>query len=428
MGNAWTTDKLGTRASVVASNVDKHVHEDEIPASLCNYLDVYRNRRISKPYQFSDGSVTQAELDRYTIQKGDVLITKDSETPDDIGVPCLIADEFENTVCGYHLALIRTKDALNPSFLSYVFQSEATRRYFLAKAAGLTRFGLNARTIRGVPIPMVPPDEQAAIADVLDAVEHTIAKARAVIEKAEHAQKGLMQQLMTGRLKTDGTPRTEKDFWAHPKAGFVPIGWEVLQLKQLAQVQRGKFSHRPRNEPRFYGGRYPFIQTGDVSNSRGYILSHAQTLSDEGTRISRRFPKGTVFITIVGVNVAATAIAAYEVYATDSVIGMIPNAGVVSEYLEFYLRSVQQKLAVLAGNSARENLNYGILKPLLVKYPTDPKEQQRVANTLCNCDSLIRAKERKIVALQRLKKSLLQNLLTGRVRLTLKADAQEAIA
>jgi len=154
MPSAWTIAKLGSVAHVVASNVDKHVHEDEIPVRLCNYLDVYKNRRRSKPYEFSRGSVTQAEVDRFTIKKGDVLITKDSETPDDIGVPCLIADDFENTVCGYHLALIRPGDALNPSFLSYLFQSEATRRYFLANLAGLIRFGPSARTIPVLPIPM----------------------------------------------------------------------------------------------------------------------------------------------------------------------------------------------------------------------------------------------------------------------------------
>lgn len=125
-------------------------------------------------------------------------------------------------------------------------------------------------------------------------------------------------------------------------------------------------------------------------------------------------------------NVAATAIASYDVYATDSVIGMTPIDGVVSEYLEFYLRSVQQKLAVLAGDSARENLNYGILKPLLIKYPSDPKEQQRVADVLCNCESLIRTKEQKIAALQRLKKSLMQNLLTGRIRLPVNGATKEA--
>lgn len=93
--------------------------------------------------------------------------------------------------------------------------------------------------------------------------------------------------------------------------------------------------------------------------------------------------------------------------------------------MEFYLRSVQQKLAVLAGDSARENLNYGILKPLLVKYPSDPKEQRQSADILCCGESLIRAKEQKIEAMRRLKKSLMKNLLTGRIRLPLEGATKK---
>ena len=427
MNNEWTTAKLGAIATVVASNVDKHVHDDEIPVRLCNYLDVYRNRRLSKPYQFSHGSATQAEIDRFTIRRGDVLITKDSETPDDIGVPCLIADDFENTVCGYHLALIRHEDILNPSFLSYVFESEATRRYFRAKAAGITRFGLNARTIRGVLIPLVHPDEQTTMANLLDAVERAIVNARDVIGRAEHFQQGLMQRLLTGRAKPDGTLRAEKDFWAHPKAGFVPDGWEVSPLKQLATIKRGKFSHRPRNEPRFFGGPYPFIQTADIVSSRGYVRQHSQTLSEEGQRISRRFPKGTIMITIAA-NIGDTAILAYDVFATDSVIGITPREGFDSEFLELCLRMRKTYLQRMSTESAQANINYGNLRPLLIAHPVSDDEQKAVAAPIIACENLIVSKEQKIAALLRLKKSLLQNLLTGRVRLALKGDAQEAMA
>jgi type I restriction enzyme S subunit len=427
MHSGWTTAKLSTLASIVASNVDKHVHEDEIPVRLCNYLDVYRNRRLSNPYQFSLGSVTQAELDRFTIRKGDVLITKDSETPEDIGVPCLVADDFENTVCGYHIALIRTRDGLSPSFLSYLFQGEATRRYFLARAAGITRFGLNARNIGGLLIPKPSTDEQAAIANVLDAVEYAIVNATDVIRRAEHLQKGLMQQLLTGRVKPDGTPRAEKDFWGHPKAGFVPDGWEVSPLKQLAKIQRGKFSYRPRNEPRFFGGPYPFIQTADIVGSRGYLRQHSQTLSEEGQRISRRFPKGTIMITIAA-NIGDTAILAYDVFATDSVIGITPRDGVDSEFLELCLRMRKTYLQRMSTESAQANINYGNLRPLLIAHPVSDDEQKAVAAPIVACEKLILSKVQKISALRGLKTSLMQDMLTGRMRLPVKDKAKETRA
>jgi type I restriction enzyme S subunit len=307
------------------------------------------------------------------------------------------------------------RSQVRPNYLYH--QLKYIERRLKSVGAGSVIRHVDGGFFKRVKIPIPKDCQQAAIADVLDTADALTESLRSCIAKIERLQMALMQQLLTGRLRPNGTLRGEREFWIHPKVGLVPNGWAVSPLKQLAEIQRGKFSHRPRNDPRFYGGPYPFIQTGDVSNSRGYIAAHLQTLSEEGIRISRRFPKGTIFISIVGVNVAATAIASYDVYAPDSVIGIIPNEDVVSEYLEFYLRSIQKKLAVLAGDSARENLNYGILKPLLVKYPSDPKEQTLIADILCSCESVVRMKEDKIVALRQLKKSLMQNLLTGRIRL-----------
>lgn len=107
-----------------------------------------------------------------------------------------------------------------------------------------------------VQIP-IPPDrtKQTAVSDALGTVDSAIAAARESIAKAERLQKGLMQQVLTGRVKPDGTGRGKTEFWGHPKAGLVPEGWNVSPLKSLATIQRGKFSHRPRNEPRFFGGR-----------------------------------------------------------------------------------------------------------------------------------------------------------------------------
>jgi type I restriction enzyme S subunit len=424
MRNTWPTSKLGQVAGVFPSGVDKHINPDQKPVQLCNYLDVYRNRRLKKPHEFSTGSATQSEIERFRIQQGDVIITKDSEEPNDIGVPCLIADDFQNTVCGYHLALIRPGEKLNPSFLSYLFQSEAARRYFLAKANGLTRFGLDSRAITSFPVPLPQPNEQASVAYVFDAVESAVESAAATIQKATMLRDGLIQQLLTGHSKSDVTPRHKNEFLSHPKAGLVPKGWNVSPLKKLAEIQRGRFSHRPRNEPRFFGGPYPFIQTADIVASRGYIRHHSQTLSEEGRRISRMFPKGTIMITIAA-NIGDTAIASYDVFATDSVIGITPNAGVNSEFLELCLRMRKPFLERMATESAQANINYGNLRPLLISHPKTEDEQKEVACPILDCERLIQAKEQKISALQRLKKSMMQNLLTGRIRLPVESTAKK---
>src|SRR5712691_3977023 len=122
MNNQWTTATLEDIASISLSGVDKHIVPGEASVRLCNYLDVYRNRRLTSSHEFAPGTVTPSEFESFRLRKGDVLITKDSETPDDIGVPSVVVDDIADTICGYHLALIRPTKSVNPIFLSYQFQ------------------------------------------------------------------------------------------------------------------------------------------------------------------------------------------------------------------------------------------------------------------------------------------------------------------
>lgn len=128
------------------------------------------------------------------------------------------------------------------------------------------------------------------------------------------------------------------------------------------------------------------------------------------------FPKGTIMITIAA-NIGDTAIADYDVFATDSVIGITPKKGVDSEFLELCLRMRKSYLERMSTESAQANINYSNLRPLLIMHPTTEDEQKAVAAPIINCEKLILAKEQKIVTLEQLKKSLMQKLLTGRIRL-----------
>src|SRR5437867_8766716 len=93
MRNPWNTVRLGDTVAIAFSGVDKHIIPGERSVRLCNYLDVYRNRRLTKEMRFSEGSATPTEIARFTLRRGDLVITKDSETPDDIAVPALVRSE-----------------------------------------------------------------------------------------------------------------------------------------------------------------------------------------------------------------------------------------------------------------------------------------------------------------------------------------------
>jgi len=152
--------------------------------------------------------------------------------------------------------------------------------------------------------------------------------------------------------------------------------WPLERLDKLARIERGKFSPRPRNDPSYYGGCFPFIQIGDISNCDGRLNNWSQTLNERGKAVSRSFPPGTVVIAIVGATLGITAILDVEVYCPDSIIGLIPDKQKSSaEYIDWILRFWRPTFVSQAPETARANMNLESLRPL--KIPLPPFSLQR---------------------------------------------------
>lgn len=157
--------KLKQLAHVRVSNVDKHSSDDEQLVRLCNYVDVYRNDLITDNMPFTVATASVQQVDRFGLQPGDVVFTKDSETADDIGVPALVHSASADLVCGYHLAIARPKRAVvDPSYLFWALSSHYVRGQWKAAATGITRVGLRLHDLRRVliPLPELPVQRQIA--------------------------------------------------------------------------------------------------------------------------------------------------------------------------------------------------------------------------------------------------------------------------
>lgn len=161
--------RLRFLASVDVSNVDKKSRDGEVAVWLCNYVDVYYNEAITDSLDFMNATATRDQVARFGLRAGDILITKDSETPDDIAVPAQVVEGLDDVVCGYHLAVVRPVPALvDNRYLFWVFVSRTSRQYFSAAAQGITRFGLRRDAILDLPVPMRSLTEQREIAAFLD--------------------------------------------------------------------------------------------------------------------------------------------------------------------------------------------------------------------------------------------------------------------
>src|SRR5688500_5284111 len=133
------------------SNVDKHAKDGENPVRLCNYVDVYKNDRIRSSMPFMIATATAEEIDRFRLRAGDVLITKDSESWKDIGVPALVEETVTDLISGYHLALLRPfPERVSGEFLFRALQSMPLSYQFHVEANGVTRYGLSHRAIKSV--------------------------------------------------------------------------------------------------------------------------------------------------------------------------------------------------------------------------------------------------------------------------------------
>jgi type I restriction enzyme S subunit len=196
---------------------------------------------------------------------------------------------------------------------------------------------------------------------------------------------------------------------------MIPHSWKICQLEDLANVERGRFSARPRNDPQYYGGHIPFVQTGDVSGSGRYLRQFSQTLNERGLAVSKLFPAGTILVTIAA-NIGDTAITPFAVAFPDSVVGIQVFDCADNEWLNYYLQTMKEYLDQRATQNAQKNINLEVLRPLPILTPP-LTEQRRIPEILSTWDRAIEATEKLIAGSQAQKKALMQQLLTGKKRL-----------
>ena len=198
----WKDYHLMDVTNILVSPVDKKTIEGEKPVLLCNYTDVYYNTRIRKSLNFMQATATDREINKFTLTVGDVLITKDSETPGDIAVPAYVSEDLGGVVCGYHLAILRPKKGIvDGEFLSYLLSLEKTRYYFFTLATGATRFGLSVGSIEKALLNLPPLKEQQEIASVLTTADKEIETLQQKLDYLKQEKKALMQQILTGKRR-----------------------------------------------------------------------------------------------------------------------------------------------------------------------------------------------------------------------------------
>ena len=278
-------------------------------------------------------------------------------------------------------------------------------------------------------LPLPPLAEQAAIVRYLDHFDRRIrryirAKERLIELLAEQKQ-AIIHQAVTGQIDV----RTGQPYPAYKDSGVewlgkIPKHWTVRRVKQIAQVLRGKFSHRPRNDPPLYDGPYPFIQTGEVARAGRVITNYRQTLNKRGLAVTRMFPTGTLVMTIAA-NIGDVAVLDFAACFPDSIVGFVPRNRVTRDILYYVFRAMRPELLRDAPVNTQGNLNIdriGSKRIPLASINEQHQIVQQIDAKVAGLNDVINKTRDKIALVHEYRARLIADVVTG------KLDVREAAA
>lgn len=336
---------LSYLADVRPSGVDKHTHADEVPVRLCNYMDIYYRERITNDIDFMEASATPAEMDRFALAPGDVVMTKDSETADDIGIPALVIEGLDSVLLGYHNTLVRPTAKLEPRFLFWFLSSRVAAAYWETKARGVTRVGLRTEDVAALPVPVPPLATQRRIADMLDAetarIDALIAKNDTASRLADVKLREEIVAATTRGLSPSGL-RDTGSTWA-PQ---VNSSWGWAPYQYFAELGSGHTPSRSR-EDLWVDCTVPWITTADVKRLRGhrreFLDETEHHVSERGLAQSaaRQLPARTVVLSRTA-SVGFSAIMARPMATSqDFFTWTCDERKLLPEYLLYVLRGMK---------------------------------------------------------------------------------------
>jgi type I restriction enzyme S subunit len=299
------------------------------------------------------------------VYEGDILV---SRLNNPIGRACVVPDLGGRVVTSVDNVIFRPDSKFDKKFIVYLFSSEEYFKHTSNLARGATMQRISRGLLGNIRVVAPLFEEQTQIARFLD---HETARIDALIEEQQRLIELLKEkrQAVISHAVTKGLDPTVpmKDSGVE-WLGEVPAHWVCKSYRYASIIYRGKFSHRPRNDPSLYDGDFAFIQTGDIARAEKYIVEYKQTLNEKGASVSQKFPSGTLVMAIAA-NVGDTAILGFEAYAPDSVVGFKPERDIELEFLRFSLMAALQELKKTSTQSTQANLNIDRISGIKSVFP-----------------------------------------------------------
>lgn len=328
----WELEKLKFYADVRNSNVDKTISGDEEPVRLCNYTDVYYNDRITPNIQFMEGSASDSEIERFQLKRGQVIITKDSESWDDIAVPSLVTKDMPGVLCGYHLSILEAGSKLNGGYLAWLCQAEPLNDQFKLAANGVTRFGLGQYPMKNAFVAIPPLDTQLRIVEYLDKktarIDALIDKKRELLNRLAEKRQALITRAVTKGLNSDVSMRPSGIDWL----GEIPVHWSLAPFKWRCQIQSGQVDPR---EPDYTD--MVLIAPDHIESGTGRLIEVASA-GEQGAISGKYFcPEGAILYSKIRPALRKVALNDVECLCSADMYAIDPGCDLDRKYLFYFL-------------------------------------------------------------------------------------------
>ncbi|WP_035988111.1 restriction endonuclease subunit S [Leptolyngbya sp. KIOST-1] len=427
--NSWPAKKLCDIADIRVSNVDKKTSSIEQPVRLCNYMDVYTHDYIVDSLNFMEATASPNEIEKFGLRSGDVIVTKDSESPDDIGIPSVVFGKVDGLVCGYHLALIRPDEReIDPVFLSKQLSTSGVARYFAIHASGSTRFSLSIGTIEQTEILAPSKPEQTQIATVLSTVDRAIAQTETLIAKQQRIKTGLMQDLLTKGIDENGNIRSESTHrFKDSPLGRIPEDWECTTIGQILEKYGGKLQTGPfgsqLHASEYVADGVPFVMPQDIQSPDISEKNVARIPEDRANDLERHrmLPNDLIFARRGDLSRCAFIKQDQKGWVCGSGCFLMrpPQKALSSKWMAEIYRyyTTQLQIGIQAVGSTMVNLNIGIMASLKISLPKY-EEQVLIEERLREIEQAENILEESCSKIKRQKLGLMQDLLTGKVPVT----------
>ena len=370
--------KLGDIATVEISGVDKKIKDGEEEIRLCNFVDVYYNWAITmaRHDSFMLATARPNEVSKFQLKKGQVALTKDSETRDDIGISTYIADDFDDVILGYHCALITpNKDILDGRYLNALLHTGYAKKYFAYNASGSgQRYALSVETLNSFPVPVIPLQKQKQIGEIFSALDKKIELNKQINQNLEAMAKQLYDYwfVQFDFPNEGGKPYKSSGgemVWNKKLKRDIPALWKTKVIEDIADVYNGATPSTVNEQN--YGGDIVWITPKDLSDQKQkFVYQGERNISQAGYNScsTHLLPSNTILMSSRA-PIGLLSIAKTELCTNQGFKSFVPKAENISTYLYYYLNIHIKQIEQLGTGTtfkevSREDvLKFPILKP-----------------------------------------------------------------